>query len=61
MLKSDPLALKLAKIEEEKAKSANQEGDKAKKAQRPPLSLFNFHPASAQVRTDFSVARFDDL
>ena len=50
MLKSDPLALKLAKIEEEKAKSAKQDGDKAKKAQRPPLSFFNFHPASAQVR-----------
>jgi hypothetical protein len=49
MLKSDPLALKLAQIEMEKAKAAKPEGDKSKKPQRPPLSQFNFHPSSAQV------------
>jgi len=54
MVKSDPFALKMAQIEAEKAaqaaKAANPEAAKPKKPQRPPLSEFNFHPASAQVK-----------
>ena len=53
MVKSDPFALKLAQNEAEKAqaaKAANPEAGKPKKPQRPPLSEFNFHPSSAQVK-----------
>ena len=49
MIKTDPFALKLAKIEAEKAKALNPEADKPKKPQRPPLSEFVFPPTSAQV------------
>ena len=51
MVKSDPFALKVAQIEAEKAARAeNSEAGKQKKPQRPPLSEYNFHPASAQVK-----------
>ena len=49
MIKTDPFALKLAKMEAEKAKALNPEADKPKKPQRPPLSEFVFPPTSAQV------------
>ncbi len=50
MIKTDPFALKVAKIEAEKAKALNPEADKPKKPQRPPLSEFVFPPSSAQVQ-----------
>ena len=56
MVKTDPFALTLAQMEAanaaeaaKAAAAANPEAVKPKKPQRPPLSEYNFHPASAQV------------
>ena len=53
MVKTDPFALKIAQVEAAEAAkaaaAANPDAAKPKKPQRPPLSEYNFHPASAQV------------